>query len=146
MSLLENLKNKLTEARRNKQGFEMSLLQTLIGDADLHRAKTGKDVNDDEMEKIIRKMIKGIDETIQLVKQDSSVLPKLKQEKTYVNTLAGEVLSQEQIKVYLQEIKNELVAAKSDGQATGLAVKYLKSKNLKALGNDVGVVVSSLRK
>ena len=42
-------------------------------------------------------------------------------------------------------VRAEIIGAKNDGQATGMAMKHLKQKGLAVLGEDVAAAVRQLR-
>ena len=45
----------------------------------------------------------------------------------------------------LEAVRTEIVSAKNDGQATGVAMKHLKGLSLNAQGQDVTAVVKQMR-
>jgi uncharacterized protein len=45
----------------------------------------------------------------------------------------------------LEPVRAEIIAAKSVGQATGVAMKHLKAQGLKVAGQDVAVAVQTIR-
>ncbi len=128
------------EARKQGRPGEMSILQVILGEACRGSGDDGEDVD-----KIIRKMIASNNETIGLSTNREDMVAKLKEENTYLESLLPQVLSVEEIKNSLSEVLVDLKTAKSDGQATGMAMKHLKSRNLKVLGEDVAVAVKQVR-
>lgn len=177
--MLQNLRIKLNETRKNKQSMQMQLIQVVIGEADTVASRKGK-ITDEEVEKIVRKVIAGNNETIETVKKTllksvlGDTLPEnpeqevrnlalqqtdvafvlnnyddlktnLTKENEFLNTLVPQTLSVEEIKSHLVEILESLKGANSDGQATGQAIKHLKTKNLKVSGDEVSVAVKALR-
>ncbi len=149
MSLLETLHTKLTEARRSRQTLQMNVLQVLLGDASMIEARTGKKASDDEIEKMIRKLVVGNTETLELLKQKGMTgnpdCAKRTEENAFLATLLPQSMSVAEIKSALAEVADAIKAAKNDGQATGAAMKHLKSKNLKVQGEDVSAAVRQLR-
>lgn len=149
MSLLETLHTKLTEARRSRQTLQMNVLQVLLGDASMIEARTGKKASDDEIEKMIRKLVVGNTETLELLKQKGMTgnpdCAKCTEENAFLATLLPQSMSVAEIKSALAEVADAIKAAKNDGQATGAAMKHLKSKNLKVQGEDVSAAVRQLR-
>jgi uncharacterized protein len=149
MSMLDTLRTKLTEARKAGQSLQMGSLQVILGDASMIEARSGKKATDEEIEKIIRKLVVGNTETIDLLKQkgmgDNPEIAKRTTENVFLTTLLPKSMSVEEIKAALAEVADAIKAAKSDGQATGVAMKHLKSKNLKVQGDDVSAAVRGLR-
>jgi uncharacterized protein len=149
MSLLETLRTKLTAARKGGQALEMGALQVILGDASMIEGRTGKKASDEEIEKIVRKLVVGNTETIELLKQkgmgDNPDVAKREAENRFLTTLLPKTMSVDEIKTALGEVADAIKSAKNDGQATGVAMKHLKSKNLKVQGDDVTAAVRGLR-
>jgi hypothetical protein len=149
MTLLETLKGKLTECRRAGKPVEMGVLQVVLGDASMIEARSGKKASDEEVEKLIRKTMLGNQETLSILEQKgmtgSDNFAKLKTESAYLAGLLPQTLSVDEIVSSLAEVADAVKGAKNDGQATGVAMKHLKSKQLKVLGDDVAVAVKKLR-
>lgn len=149
MSMLETLKAKLTEARKGGQALEMGTLQVILGDASMIEARTGKKATDEEIEKLVRKLVVGNTETIELLRQkgmaDNPDIARRVAENVFLNTLLPKSMSVEEIKTALAPIVEAIRTAKADGMATGLAMKHLKAANLKAQGEDVTAAVRQLR-
>jgi len=149
MSMLETLRTKLTEARKAGRSLEMGTLQVILGEASTIEARSGKKASDDEIEKIVRKLVVGNTETIELLKQkgmgDNPDVPRRTAENVFLMTLLPKTMSVEEIKAVLGEVAEAIKGAKNDGQATGVAMKHVKSKNLKVQGEDVAADVRALR-
>jgi len=149
MSLLETLKTRLIESRRAGNTVAMGVLQVVLGDASMIEARTGKKASDDEIEKLIRKTLLGNQETMELLEQkgqkDSEMYGKLRSESDLLQSLLPKTLDVKEIVTALTEIADTLKTAKNEGQATGQAMKHLKSKGLRVLGEDVAVAVKQIR-
>lgn len=152
MSLLETLKTRLTECRRAGKAIEMSVLQVVLGDASMIEARSGKKATDEEMEKLIRKTMLGNQETLALMAEKGVASgpggDKLTAENAFLQTLLPETLSADEIFAQLTaatEVADAIKLAKNDGQATGSAMKHLKAKGLRVLGEDVGAAVKRIR-
>jgi uncharacterized protein YqeY len=117
--LKENLKLAIKTNSNNKE-----ILRVIIGEIDrLPNLPTTQ-----EIYKLIRKFIQNNEETIQLSKNEL-ITQKLIEENNYMNSLLPTQLSQEEIINKLEEIKSEIMNAKSEGQAVGIAMKFLKDCN-----------------
>lgn len=149
MSMIETLKAQLTECRRAGRATEMAVLQVVLGDASMIEARTGKKADDEEVEKLIRKTMLGNQETLGLLAArglaGSPNGQKLAAENAFLQTLLPQTLSADEIVPHLVEVADALHAAKNDGQATGVAMKHLRSKGLRVLGGDVGAAVKKIR-
>jgi hypothetical protein len=149
MSMLETLKDKLTECRRAGKPVEMGVLQVVLGDASMIEARTGKKASDEEIEKLIRKVMLGNQETLTILQQRSMTssenFAKLTTENAYLSALLPKTLSIDEIVAQLADVADAVKGAKNDGQATGVAMKHLKNKQLKVLGDDVSAAVKRMR-
>jgi uncharacterized protein len=148
MSLMQTLRTKLTESRKAGRPVELSVLQVVLGDATMAEARAGKAPSDEEVEKIIRRTMLGNQETMGLMEQKGLVNEahaRLKEENVFLQTLLPQTLSVGEIVAALGEVAEAVRGAKSDGQATGVAMKHLKGKGLKVLGDDVSAAVRQLR-
>lgn len=149
MSLLETLHAKLTEARKARNTLQMNVLQVLLGDASMVEARTGKKATDEEIDKMVRKLVVGNNETMELLRQKGMAsnpdYTRRTEENAFLTTLLPQSLSVAEIKAALAEVVDAIKGAKNDGQATGVAMKHLKGKNLKVQGEDVSAAVKELR-
>lgn len=149
MSMLETLKQRLVECRKAGRTVEMGVLQVVLGDASMIEARTGKKASDEEIEKLIRKTMLGNQETLSLLQQKGQTsgdnVTKWTAENVFLQTLLPQTLTVDEIVAQLAEVADAVKAAKNDGQATGTAMKHLKSKNLRVLGEDVALAVRKLR-
>jgi uncharacterized protein YqeY len=69
----------------------------------------------------------------------------LRQEIGVLSALLPKQLSVDDIVAALASEHDAIKAAKSDGQATGIAMKHLKSTGAAVSGNDVGAAVKQIR-
>ena len=149
MSMLDTLKARLTECRKAGKAIEMTVLQVVLGDASTIEARGGNKATDDEVEKIVRKTVLGNQETLGILEQKGLTgganHAKLSAENAFLQTLLPQTLSAEEIAAHLGEVADALRAAKNDGQATGVAMKHLKPKGLRVLGEDVSAAVKKIR-
>ena len=148
MSMLETLRARLTECRKAGRPIEMTVLQVVLGEASTLEARSGQKASDEELEKVIRKTMLGNEETLGLMEQKGMAGPaadKLKAENAFLQTLLPQTLSVEAIVAELAAVAPAVAAAKNDGQATGVAMKHLKGKGLRVLGEDVAAAVKRVR-
>jgi uncharacterized protein YqeY len=149
MTLLETLREKLTEYRRAHRPVEMGVLQVVLGDASTLEARSGKTASDEEVEKLIRKTLLGNQETMTLLEQRGMTgtdnYAKLTTESALLKSLLPTALTVEEIVAALADVNDALKGAKNDGQATGVAMKHLKSMKVRVLGDDVAAAVRKIR-
>jgi uncharacterized protein YqeY len=143
------LQAKLKEAMKSKNDLAKDLLRVILGEVSTRVARTGKEPGDEEVHGIIRKLIASNSETRKELEQRGQTTheayDRLARENTYLETLLPSTLDTAAIETELASVAAELKAAKSDGQATGIAMKQLKQKGLTVRGEDVAAVVRKMR-
>jgi uncharacterized protein YqeY len=141
MSLKELIKSKLTEAMKNNLECEKSILRVVLGEVSTLEGRNGS-VTDEEIQKIIRKLCQSIGETAGLTLNETSKNVLLN-EISYLEQFLPKVMSKEEILNAISHL--DLKSCKSEGQATGMAIKELKKNNLTFSGEDVSTIVKELR-
>lgn len=143
------LQAKLQEAMKARNDLAKNLLRVVMGEVSTRKARTGKEPGDEEIHGIIRSIIANNKETRKELEQRGQTAheayQRLAQESAYLETLLPKTLDQAAIQKELEPLAAELKGAKSDGQATGMAMKHLKQKGLAVLGEDVAAAVKQLR-
>ena len=140
MTLLEKFQQDTTAASKAGNKQLVTLLSVVVGEAQSLKFTKGRttDVQDEEVIKIIRKLV---EDNELLIKNGKTELIK---ENEILATLLPQMASIGEIRVALQPVANEIKAAKSEGQARGIAIKYLKSQDVKADNKDVMVITAEL--
>ncbi|HMF17546.1 MAG TPA: GatB/YqeY domain-containing protein [Gemmataceae bacterium] len=143
------LQAQLREAMKARNELAKNLLRIVLGEVSTMKARTGKEPADAEIHGIIRRVIAGNNETRKELEQRGQTTHEayahLAEENAYLETMLPKTLDQTAIKKELEAIATELKSAKSDGQATGTAMKHLKQKGLAVLGEDVAAIVRQVR-
>ncbi|HEY1859122.1 MAG TPA: GatB/YqeY domain-containing protein [Gemmataceae bacterium] len=149
MSLKAAVREKFEHAKRTGNREEKNLLSVILGDISTAEARTGKEVADSEVEKLLRKMVESNMETIAQLKShhraDAPQIAVLEREIGFLKSLLPETLDANAIERALEPLRADIINAKSDGQATGLAMKHLKGVSLNVQGQDVAVAVKRIR-
>src|SRR5262245_39570191 len=118
MSLLQTVKDKLIEARRSANAVHLGVLQVVLGEVSTAEARSGKTPGDDEVEKIIRKVILGNQETLGHLEQRGQAggdnHAKLTAENQLLATLLPKTMSVDEIVAALAEVKDAIAGAKND--------------------------------
>jgi len=133
------MKERLLAARVAKDETARGILQVAIGDIQLQegRGKTADPVI------IIKKIIKSNTETAGFAKGEP--LQKLLRENEILSEFLPKTATQEHILNVLSGISDSIQNAKSEGQAIGMAFKFLKDINLPVENSDVAEVVKKFR-
>jgi uncharacterized protein YqeY len=149
MNLKDKVREQFEEAKRAGKREEKNVLSVILGDIATLEARTGKDVPDAEVEKLLRKMVESNVETVAQLKAhnrgDDPQMAVLERETAVLKALLPQTLDAEAIGKALEPVRAEILAAKNDGQAMGVAMKHLKTLGLKALGQDVTTAVQAMR-
>jgi len=144
-----DLQAQLKEAMKARNELAKNLLRIVMGEVSTLKARTGKEPADTEIHGIIRRIIAGNNETRKELEQHGQTAheayARLAQENAYLETMLPKTLDQAAIKKELEAIAAALKGAKSDGQATGTAMKHFKQTGLAVLGEDVAAVVREIR-
>lgn len=143
--LVPILREQLTIAMKAKDEPRKSVLRLVIAEIERMPSCGTEDAQKASELRCIRKLIEGNKETIAVMPKEDARLAPLVWENEFLSELLPKTLNIDEIKVELIAVQDKIVQAKSEGQATGEAMKHLKSKKLEVLGNDVQSVVRELR-
>jgi hypothetical protein len=141
MTLKETIRKQIVEATKLKMEAQKNVLKVVLGDIELQESRYGKQLTDDECYRTIRKTLQGVEEMLTYKPND----PKFEAEKATLNSLLPKQLDSNDLKFTLSSKVDEIKAAKNDGQATGVAMKFLKERNISVDGNAVKKLVSEIR-
>jgi len=149
MTLKDKVRQQFEEAKRAGKREEKNVLSVILGDIATAEARGGKDVPDADVEKLLRKMVESNTETVAQLKShnrgDDPQVAVLEREMALLKSLLPQTLDAAAIVKALEPVRADICAANNDGQATGVAMKHLKTLGLKALGQDVSTAVQSIR-
>ena len=130
MSLKEKVRQTFEEAKRAGNREAKNLLSVILGDISTAEARGGKDIADAEVEKLLRKMVESNTETVSQLKthgrSDDPQVAVLEREIAVLKSLLPQTLDPHAIIKALEPVRADIIAAKNDGQATGVAMKHLK--------------------
>jgi len=140
---LKDVKARMMAAMKAGNVIEKEALRTAIGDITMLAARESRDATAADVEAVVRKLVKGVKETLAMVPDDKK--PELEQELVVFQSLLPQTMSVEQLVEALVGVKEAIVAAKNDGQAMGVAMKQLKATGAVADSGDVKVAVARLR-
>lgn len=143
--LLDDIKKRIIVAMKEKRTVEREILRLAASEIQAHENRSGQPASDEEAGKIIKKLIKSNTETLESKHGDAAVSATLKEEIAILEALLPKAWGVDQIVAGLAAIEAELKAQKSDGQATGVAMKHLKGLGAVVDGKDVGLAVKKVR-
>ena len=140
---LQEIRNRMMAAMKAGRRIEKEALRTAIGEITTAAARENRDATADDVEAAVRKLVKGVRESLRLVPDDRK--PELEQELAVFEGLLPQTLSVPEIARALTPVAEAIRNAHSDGQATGVAMKHLKAQGARVQGQDVAAAVRQLR-
>ena len=152
MSLLQTLKEAMVQARVRKDDVAKSVLSVVVGEAETLQFAKGQrgEVTDQQVIKVIQNVIKGNQEAIQQAEAHHATdsVPRLMMENKILEGYLPQMWERAQIENVLHgdnDTLEKVRQAANSGQATGIAMKFLKSQGSPVAGQDVAAVVKALR-
>ncbi len=142
--LSEQIKQEITKAMRAGDTLRRDVLRVALGELQLEEGRQGRPLPDDEAQRIVRKLIKSNQETME-ASGPGERADRLRAEIEALESLLPQALSVEQIVAALEPVADQVRAAGNDGQATGVAMKHLKSSGAAVEGRDVAEAVKRMR-
>ena len=121
--LLQQIKELQVQARKNKDSIAATLLTTLLGEAiSVGKNAGNRDTNDGEVQAIVKKFIKNIDEVLSVLKIDDSRFEVLLHEKQILEQFLPRQLSDEELTLHLTRM------AADSGPKLGVLMQMLKQE------------------
>lgn len=145
MSLADDLKARVAAAVRGGDAPTRDSLRTVLGEAQADAVRRKVEVTDEVVLGVVRKTVAGLKETIPLAKSAGRDVAPKEAELALLESLLPKAWDREAIAAALAPHRDELRAAKNDGQAMGVAMKVLKAKGATAGPEDVKAVVAAAR-
>jgi uncharacterized protein YqeY len=142
--LIDEIKARMFRAMKAGNTIEKEILRVAMGEITTDAAREGRKGDDEEASAILRKLIKSNQESLAEV-QDPERRSELEQEIEVLAALLPPSLGPEEIAEALQPVREEIRSAKSDGQATGIAMKHLKTAKAAVDGKAVAAAVQRIR-
>ena len=143
--LIDQIKARMFQAIKSGAQVEKEILRVAVGEISTEAARPGRQGNDEEAMAILRKLLKSNEETLAST-TDAEKRAVLTQEMEILAAYLPKSLSLDEILKALSAVAAQIKAAGNDGQATGIAMKELKSTGLVVNGKDVTLAIKELRK
>lgn len=138
MTLLEQIKKDQITARKAKNGLAGTLLTTLIGEAEMIGKNAGRSVTDDEVKAVIKKFVKGMDETLGFLgDSNAEATATVNAEKAILKPYLPEQMSEKELADAIELIIDDV------GLNLGKVMGALKAKYL---GKYDGTLASNIAK
>lgn len=144
MALLDQIKAQMFQAMKAGRTVEKEILKVAMGEITTDAARADKKGDDAETLVILKKLVKSNEESI-AASQDETQKATLRAEIEVLNAFLPKSLGLAEIVTALAPVSDAVKAAGNDGQATGVAMKHLKSLGAEVNGKDVSAAVRQLR-
>lgn len=145
MSLADDLKARVAAAMRGNDAATRDTLRTVLGEAQAEAVRRKGEVTDEVVVGVVKKAVAGLKETIPLAKKGGRDTAHQEAELALLEQLLPKAWDRDAITAALTAVRDELRAAKNDGQAMGVAMKVLKAQGATTSPDDVKAVVAAVR-
>jgi uncharacterized protein len=142
--LLDAIKAQMFKAMKAGNVVEKEILRVAVGEITTEAARDGRTGSDEEAQAILRKLVKSNDESIAAGVDDAKKATLLEENRILAEFLPKS-LGVDAIVTALASVADAVKAAGNEGQATGVAMKHLKSTGAIVQGKDVASAVKKLR-
>ena len=149
--LIDELRSQMVSALKSGDEIKKNILRVVLGDFSTIEARNNgnptKVSQEDSVRKIVKKLIEGNIETLKYCSPSSDAFSKLTTENTILSALLPKTLSKEDIRRQINfsstMILSEVKAAKNDGHATGILIKWFKGASVN--GSDIAEIAKEIR-
>jgi uncharacterized protein YqeY len=141
--LVDELKKRITQAMKEQDQVAKDVLRVALGDIQTQEHRANQTMSDDEATAVVRKLVKSNEETMAASTGERAAT--LKREIEILSSLLPKQMSVDEIVQALGSQRDAIRAAKNDGQATGVAMKHLKTTGASFDGTLVADAVKRLR-
>lgn len=143
--IVDEIKKRVMTAMKSGDTVARDVLRVALGEIQTAEARKNAVLSEEDAQAALRKLIKSNEETCAALPAGDARIAVLQQELEVLASLLPAQLSVDAIVAALADQLDAIKGAKSDGQATGVAMKHLKSAGLAVSGNDVGAAVKKIR-
>jgi uncharacterized protein YqeY len=142
--LAEEIKKRMFAAMKAGNITEKEILRVALGEITTIGARNEKPLTDDEVAAVLKKLVKSNHETLSSSEDDAQKRT-LTEEIAVLESFLPKTLGVDEIVAALAAVADPIKAAGNDGQATGVAMKHLKSTGALVNGKDVSEAVKKIR-
>jgi uncharacterized protein len=143
--IIDEIKARMMRAMRDRDEVARNILGLAVGEIQTAEARSNRALRDDEAIAILRKLLKSNEETLALSGEGDARVPALRREIETLSALLPKSMSVDAIAAAIAPVADAIRAAKSDGQAMGVAMKHLKAAGAVAEASDVQQAVQKVR-
>ena len=142
--LTDEIRERVKQAMRTGDAVEKNVLRVALGEIQSEESRSGKTLDEAAVGALLRKLVKSNQDTLAAGPNEERRRI-LEREVELLQELLPQTLSVEAIQAALEPVHEAILAARADGQATGVAMKHLKSVGAAVTGQDVAQAVKGLR-
>ncbi len=142
--LIDDIRARATQAVKEKDEAARDVLRLALGEVQMAEVRSGKTLGEEDVVAIVRKLVKSNEETL-VAAPDGPQAPTLRRENVVLAALLPQTMSVADLVAALAPVVEAIRAARNDGQATGAAMKHLKTTGGTFTGQDVTAAVKALR-
>jgi uncharacterized protein YqeY len=125
--LSDEIKRQMRAALLGHDAVARNILGLALGEIQTAEARANRPLGDDEVAAVLRKLVKSNEETLGHARDDAARSAELRRENEVLAALLPKALSPGAVAEALAPVADALRAAKTDGQAMGVAMKHLKA-------------------
>jgi uncharacterized protein YqeY len=141
--IVEELKKRLTQAMKDRDEVAKDVLRVALGEIQTIEHRKNATMSDEEAVAVVRKLVKSNEETLAMSEGERAAT--LRRENEILASLLPKTMDVDAIVAALESQREAIRAAKSDGQATGIAMKHLKSTGAAFEGSVATEAVKKIR-
>jgi uncharacterized protein YqeY len=141
--LVDELKKRIAQAMKDRDQVAKDVLRVALGEIQTQEHRANAPLNDEDAVAVVRKLVKSNEETIASSSGDRAAT--LKRENEILAELLPKRMTVDEIVAALAPQRDAIRAAKSDGQATGVAMKHLKATGASFDGSDAAEAAKRIR-
>lgn len=142
--LLDDIKARMFAAMKAGDTTTKEILKVAMGEITTDAARAGRKGDDDEARAILKKLMKSNEETLGRVTDDAQKAQLVRENEVLAEFLP-KGLGEDEVVAMLDAVKEGIRAAGNDGQATGIAMKHLKTTGAAVDGKIVAAAVKRVR-
>jgi uncharacterized protein YqeY len=143
--IADEMKKQMMSAMKARDEIARNVLGVARGEIQTAEARANRPLTEDEAVAVVRKLLKSNEETLAAAPEAAGAAA-LRTENAILAALLPAKMGADGILAALESQREAIRAAKSDGQATGVAMKHLKAAGFGGLdGADVAEAVKRIR-
>ena len=143
--LIDTIKAAMFAAMKSGDSVAKEVYRTAMGELTTDAARPGRTGSDEEGFAILKKLLKGAEETRASLPDEDPRKADSIREIELLTAFMPKGLSEADLVAALASVHDAIKGAANDGAATGIAMKLVKAQGLAADGKLVSAAVKSLR-